>query len=491
MRLATKLAMAVVIILVAVFASRAYTAMKREVARAESDLREGHFVMGRALRPPVREVWRLEGRDRALQVLDIADERIRRARQVRIAWVSFHPLSARHAEIIGPRDLQRMRHSDDVTVVRKRDEQLLTYVPIQVHDRIEGALEISEPLTVFHERSRAEVRGVLVRSALAAAVSILSVSVLGFLLIGRPMRRLRDFAKRIGTGDLQGSLDLRQRDELGELASEMNQMCAQLREANEKLRQEAAARIRALEQLRHADRLKTVGTLASGIAHELGTPLNVVSGRAKMVASGAAVGEEAAQSCRIVVEQVDRMARIIRQLLDFARRRSPDRGPQALHTLAEQTLNLLTPMAQKRSVVTSLISGHPPVVAEIDAGQIQQALTNLVVNAIHAMPGGGKLTLRVTQGPASPPPEEGRSGGDFARIDVIDEGQGIAADLVPRIFEPFFTTKDVGEGTGLGLSVAHGIARDHGGWIGVHSEIGQGSTFTLYLPLVRIGQVAA
>ena len=110
------------------------------------------------------------------------------------------------------------------------------------------------------------------------------MSALGFVMVGRPMRRLNDFAKRIGAGDLGGSLQIPQRDEIGELASEMNRMCTRLRLANERLKEETTARIGALEQLRHADRLKTVGTLASGIAHELGTPLNVVSGRAKMVA---------------------------------------------------------------------------------------------------------------------------------------------------------------------------------------------------------------
>jgi two-component system, NtrC family, sensor kinase len=146
-------------------------------------------------------------------------------------------------------------------------------------------------------------------------------------MVGRPTRRLRDFARRTGTGDLGGSLRAQQRDEIGELAAEMNRMCERLREANDRLQRETAARIGAIEQLRHTDRLRPVGTLASGIAHELRTPLNVVAGRAKMVASGEVIGAEATDSCRIIVDQVDRIAKIIRQLLDFARRRSPDRGP--------------------------------------------------------------------------------------------------------------------------------------------------------------------
>jgi two-component system, NtrC family, sensor kinase len=483
MRLATKLTLAVVLIMVAVFAFRAYQSAQREVARAQADLREDHFIIGRALRPAIREVWRLEGRQRALQVLDIADERIQRARMVRIAWMPIDPTSAAHQRLLGADGVARLRTGEEATVVRVDGDTLKTFVPMQVGSHVEGAFEISEPLTAFHQRQREEVRVVLERAGLGAAASILAISLLGFVLVGRPMRRLADFAKRIGAGDLNGTLSVHQRDEIGELAAEMNHMCRRLRAADQQLREETAARIRALEQLRHADRLTTVGTLASGIAHELGTPLNVVSGRAKMVTTGEARGTEAAACCQVIVEQVGRMAGIIRQLLDFARRRSPDRGPQSLRSLSEQTLDLLRPMAMKRGVRLALEEEQPALEAEVDGGQVQQALTNLVVNGIQAMPSGGCLTVRVGCADETPPPDVGGDPGPFAQVVVQDEGPGIAPELIPRVFEPFFTTKDVGEGTGLGLSVAHGIARDHGGWIAVESELGKGTRFALHLPV--------
>ena len=129
----------------------------------------------------------------------------------------------------------------------------------------------------------------------------------------------------------------------------------------------------------------------------------------------------------------------------------------------------------------------------IDAGQIQQALTNLVVNAIQAMPAGGRLRASSTAArPAPPPGSARRQRGVYARLMVTDEGAGIPPELVSRVFEPFFTTKDVGEGTGLGLSVAYGIARDHGGWIEVESAAGRGSRFALFLPVTAPGgEVAA
>jgi two-component system, NtrC family, sensor kinase len=491
MKLATKLAFAVVLIMVTVFSLRAYDSAQREIARARADLREGHFIIARALRPAILEVWRLEGKKRALEVLGYADERIQRARKVRIEWVPLDPPSAHHLQLIGPAEVDNMKRQVDATVVRIDQGQLRTYIPLVRQDRLEGALAISEPLTPHEERSKTEVRAVLVRSGLGAAVSIAAVSAFGFLLVGRPMRRLSEMAKRIGTGDLEARLDLRQRDEIGQLAGEMNQMCSRLKSANERVQEETAARIGALEQLRHVDRLRTVGTLASGIAHELGTPLNVVSGRAKMIATGESAGDSALEGARIIVDQVDRITRIIRQLLDFARRRTPDRGRHALTPVVEQTLNLLRPMAGKRQVDLVLEADDPPVHADVDVGQMQQALTNLVVNGLQAMTAGGRLCVQISRGRVDPPVGIGGPTVDCAVLTVADQGVGIAPELVSRVFEPFFTTKDVGEGTGLGLSVAYGIARDHGGWITVDSKIGRGSRFSLYVPVVRPVEVAA
>jgi two-component system NtrC family sensor kinase len=476
--------------MVAVFAFRAYETANREIVRAQAEVRENQFIIGRALRPAILEVWRLEGQKRALEVLDRADERIQRVRKVKIAWVPLDPPSPRHAKLIGDKDLQEISRQDDITVVRVDGGQLLSYIPIFVRQQLVGALEISEPLEPHEHRSRAEVRAVLGRAGIGALVSIVAVSILGFVLIGRPLRGLTDLAKRIGAGDLESSLHVRQRDEIGELASEMNQMCVQLREASARLQEETAARIGTLEQLRHVDRLRTVGTLASGIAHELGTPLNVVSGRAKMIVTGEVRDHEVTDSARIIVDQVERITRIIRQLLDFARRRTPDRGQQLLNPVAEQTLGLLRPMAAKTQV-DLILEPSPPVDANVDAGLIQQALTNLVLNGIQAMPRGGTLRVKVSSERLAPPREIGGVAGQYARMNVCDEGVGISPDAVSRVFEPFFTTKGVGEGTGLGLSVAYGIARDHGGWIAVKTEPGRGSCFALFLPLQRPPEIQA
>src|SRR5208283_4365944 len=164
------------------------------------------------------------------------------------------------------------------------------------------------------ERFKTEMVQIVQRTAIGALVAILSIAVVGFTFVGRPMRRLVDKARRIGAGDLSGPLDLRQHDEIGVLAHEMNEMCDRLRAAQKKLAEETERRLAAGEQLRHADRLTTVGKLASGVAHELGTPLNVIEARASMIANGETTPEESVTCARAVVRGTERMTRIIRQL---------------------------------------------------------------------------------------------------------------------------------------------------------------------------------
>jgi two-component system, NtrC family, sensor kinase len=236
-----------------------------------------------------------------------------------------------------------------------------------------------------------------------------------------------------------------------------------------------------LEQLRHADRLMTVGKLASGIAHELGTPLNVIEARAAMISNGETTPEESASYARIVVRAADRMTRIIRQLLAFARPRQVQKSRCDVTSIAQHTVELLQPLAEKRKV-TLRVEALSPAYTEADAGQIEQAITNLVMNATQAMDHPGNVELKIDHARAKPPADHGGGDDDYLRVSVRDEGHGISPEHLPRVFEPFFTTKDVGDGTGLGLAVTYGIVREHGGWIAVASKVGQGSTFTIHLP---------
>jgi len=400
-----------------------------------------------------------------------------------------------------------MQKGESVTLSDHDAGYLMTYIPVRLpEDRI-GALEIRQSFEAFDAYARDSLRNQIVGSAAAVAIAAILALGLGLVFIGRPISKLATKARRVGTGDLSEPLELRQRDELGELANEINLMC-------ERLADEQGARARATEQLRHADRLTTVGKLASGLAHELGTPLNVVSGRAKLIADREVEGDDVVDSARIVAEQAERMTALIRQLLDFARPRAPKPAPLNVTTLASRVCQLVATIARKANVRLVPPVPDDALRLEADDGQLTQVLTNLVVNAIQAIDersesvGGGdrgtvELVARTVE--LIPPPYvtdgkpalAGQGAGDhrasgpaglggaqtWMAIEVRDTGPGMDNATRERIFEPFFTTKQVGDGTGLGLSVSWGIVREHGGWIDVASAVNHGSTFTVYLPM--------
>lgn len=239
----------------------------------------------------------------------------------------------------------------------------------------------------------------------------------------------------------------------------------------------------AVEQLRHADRLQTVGRLAAGIAHELGTPLSVVAGRAAMIADGRVKEDDVKRSAETIGSEVKRMTKLIEGLLNFARRTPPNRGKCHVSEVVQSTVPLLESFARKRSAtITTELADDLRDECHADSAQLQQVVSNLVMNAILSKENDAQVTVRLSNREASDtaigeqPPQR------CVVIEISDDGDGISEDARPHLFEPFFTTRDTGEGTGLGLSIVHGIVAEHGGWIEVESEVGSGSTFAVFLP---------
>lgn len=314
--------------------------------------------------------------------------------------------------------------------------------------------------------------------ALIGALGVLG-SVIAHYMLFKPIRQLVVMANAVGSGDYSGRLGFKRRDEIGALADEMDAMCDQLQAAGEA----SEAHITALEQLRHSDRVATLGRLASSVAHELGNPLNVIELRAHLITSGDVTTlEEAQHNARVIVEQTRRMTRIIGEILSFARVRPANITRLNLLPVLRQAIALSEHTSKKHR--TSIVLDMPKTAIELDgdSDKLLQVFVNLVINGVEAMSGGGIVKVSVsheTRAPVDDPYGEHR---DYVCIDVLDHGPGMAEDVVAKVFEPFFSTKIANGGTGLGLSVAQGIAREHEGWISVTSTPGKGSCFRIYLP---------
>jgi PAS domain S-box-containing protein len=252
-------------------------------------------------------------------------------------------------------------------------------------------------------------------------------------------------------------------------------------------------RQRALEeQLRHAQKMEAVGQLAGGVAHDFNNLLTAILGNVSLVLARLAPDDPNRELLQITEKAALQAAELTKQLLSFSRRTRLRARPLELNPIVEETLSLLRRTIDKRIDIQADLD---PQCGQVyaDAGQMQQVLMNLCLNARDAMPEGGKLVVRTRRVVLSP--EDARRHvsarpGMFVRLDVQDTGQGIPPEIRSRIFEPFFTTKGQGRGTGLGLAMVYGIIEEHHGWIEFESEVGKGTTFSVFLPVHGLEELA-
>lgn len=480
MQLTRKLTLAHGLAVTMVLAAAGVFQVQRELRSFEQDTWRDHHALMTALSSAAAEVQRLGG---AREAQDVVIHANTTRAPVEIRWLT----DAREAKV-PLAALQAVKTQNEVHAREPGTRAFVLYKPVAT-SATGAILELWEPVNEMRDFTRTTVVSVALTTLVIGLLLILLAHLLGARIVGKPVARLVDKARRVGSGDLTQPVEVPESDEFGLLAREMNAMCDGLGRWRETATQEFEARMLALEQLRHSDRLATAGKLAAGIAHELGTPLNVVSGRARLISSDELDDEETHDSARVIEEQAERMAHIIRQLLDFARVEHRRTEKADLRDVAHEVCALLRPTSEKKGVELVYQSPPKPVEAVFSWSHVLQAVMNLVVNAVQAAPSGSQVILETQLVRTSPPPGHGDPSADWASLAVHDSGPGMTAEVAARVFEPFFTTKGVGEGTGLGLSVAYGIAHEHGGWIDLSTSPKDGSTFSLYLPAV-CGQAA-
>ncbi len=252
-------------------------------------------------------------------------------------------------------------------------------------------------------------------------------------------------------------------------------------------KQAEGKRIKLESQLRQSQKMEAIGTMAGGIAHDFNNLLAIIGGNLELVQFKIPSGEPVDENLEQIRQASVQAKNLVSQILAFSRQEKQLLVPTNLSALTSEALKLLRPMIPTTVEVVTEAPEHP-ITINADKTQLHQVLINLCSNAIHAMNEKGLLRIRLQEGDAKtllPTEATKLQEGQYAKLSVIDDGKGMEKENVERIFEPFFTTKEVGVGTGMGLSVVHGIIEQHGGFIDVDSSPGQGTTINIYFPLVN------
>jgi len=308
--------------------------------------------------------------------------------------------------------------------------------------------------------------------AAVALSGVLAAGIVAWALakgIARPVSGLAQASEVIAQGEFSHALPVERDDEIGSLTRSFNTMAESLKERDALLKE------RTRQQLTRSERLAAAGRLAAGVAHEINNPLTGVLTFAHMLLRDAPEGSQEKEDLEVIIEATIRCKDIVKGLLSFSRQNEPQKTLADLGDVLRKALTLTRNQAHLSQVDTreELDPNLPQLV--MDPNQIREVAVNMIVNAIDAMPDGGTLTLctrHVTE-----------DGAQWAEFEVSDTGCGIAPENRDHIFDPFFTTKHEGKGTGLGLAVSYGIVMEHDGQMKVSSELGQGTTVTVRLPI--------
>jgi signal transduction histidine kinase len=296
-----------------------------------------------------------------------------------------------------------------------------------------------------------------------------------------PLSALTQGIETLGRGGLGETVPVETEDEIGALAMAFNRMSESLANRETEKRQLA-------NQLRHAQKMEAIGTLAGGIAHDFNNILGVIVGYAQTALLTNPGKAEMDRSLKEILQAGTRAGELIKQILTFSRQGSQERRPLLIRPIVEEALKMMrTTLPQNVEIRSNLKNGLAPVLS--DAAQIHQVLMNLCTNAGHAMQdGGGVLEVNldeVDMDAGDPELSIDMRPGNYQILTVSDTGQGVSSSVKERMFDPFFTTKVPGKGTGMGLSVVHGIVKMHGGKINCRSEPGKGTIFEVFFPTME------
>jgi len=409
--------------------------------------------------------------------------------------------------------IHRLKKDKHLSSLHEAEEEqwLEVIVPLHSGKKITGGVRVVSSLDEAQSYLSKKRDRAFILTFSTMLVILITLTLLFRKLVGNPIQKLVEAMSRAEKGNLESEAHVRSRDELGELGRHFNRMLKTIRETheqnvqllsqvnlfneeltkkieaatselakrNEELKLLNEALFESQRQLSQSEKLAALGQVAATMAHQIGTPLNSISGYIQLILQDGRLQSTDRDRLKIIESQLDRLAESVKNLLSFTRQPKPRLKALDVNGVLEDLIHLSEPWLHSRNVrlLSSLSSELPPVLG--DPTHLQTLFLNLMTNALDAMPKGGLLIIRTQE--IQPQPSQGN--GRWLQISITDTGIGITEESKKRIFDPFYTTKKIGEGTGLGLAICENIIKEHSGRLDFESEVGKGSTFSIYLPI--------
>ncbi len=403
----------------------------------------------------------------------------------------FSPQNAPELTTAIRKRIQAIMEGRSSFLYSEEEEEIIYTLPLRQRSvlRVEGfeavaVVEVSIDSTLLKNAAIDDLKTTI---PLVLGIILIVFFVLFFLtrsLVTAPIKKLLTGVDDVAHGDLSRVLLAEREDEIGELAARFNEMTFSLRESKSQTKLHNETRMNLEQRLFQTEKLATIGQIAAEIAHEVGTPLNVISGRAKGLLRKSTNPEAVKKNATIIAEQSARITRIIQRLLDFSRRKVgvEENSSVNLNHIVENTLEFLDSKLTTAGVKHSFSPAAELPFFLGNPDQILQIMTNLILNAAEAMENGGKVSIKTGAMIRRRPGLGIAPEVSVVVVTVNDSGTGIPEEERDKIFEPFYSSKTRDGGTGLGLAVVHGIVKAHDGWIELSDAPGGGASFSVYFP---------
>lgn len=476
-----------------------------------------------SIKKEIRDFSQIYTKEKGLYDLLITDQELKVVASKKAEWVDRY-----YSNSLMKNSMQSGQFNSEIEksggFLSPHYKKIIFYSPLWIQGKIAGGIQMEVFIEDIMTNLLESKRVILISIILDAVVLIVFGSFLLSRVLVKPLKDLVRLTQKISDGDFSQKIEVTSKNEIGQLISSFNRMIERLREnqdslesylesletANKKLKQ-------AQEELIRTEKLASIGRFAAGVAHEVGNPLGAILGYTSILEKGGIDREESKDYLKRIEKEIERINRIVRELLDFARPSNFEIREVEINKVIENTLSLLSYQKNFKNVETQL-DLHPNLpLVKGDESQLSQVFINIILNAVDAMASGGILRIQTIEYIVEdlltdrlqrlyPPRRKGDPvASDYSRLrkpdplsalltkfpkgtklvktQISDTGVGIAKEDLEKIFDPFFTTKAPDKGTGLGLSISLRMVESMGGEIRVDSEVGKGSTFEVYLPV--------